>query len=197
MSTSAISPASPIQYVLPDLQERAIAAISNGASLTAAAALVGVHRNTVNYWRRSNEFFRAALLHAQYDRALLHREHAEALADTALTTVREILTNKDAAPSVRLRAALAILETASTPPPEAPPCIVFEPGLEELHKDEEVHKHEEVHKNAQTSSTTYRREEPKTGRNEICPCGSGLKFKRCCLNKPPNPAILEVDSISA
>jgi uncharacterized protein YecA (UPF0149 family) len=60
-----------------------------------------------------------------------------------------------------------------------------------------VHKHEEVHKNAQTSSTTYRREEPKTGRNEICPCGSGLKFKRCCLNKPPNPAILEVDSISA
>jgi len=26
--------------------------------------------------------------------------------------------------------------------------------------------------------------DPKPGRNEICPCGSGLKFKRCCLNKP-------------
>jgi hypothetical protein len=25
---------------------------------------------------------------------------------------------------------------------------------------------------------------PKTGRNEPCPCNSGLKFKRCCLNKP-------------
>jgi len=26
---------------------------------------------------------------------------------------------------------------------------------------------------------TYR----KIGRNEICPCGSGKKFKRCCLKK--------------
>ena len=24
---------------------------------------------------------------------------------------------------------------------------------------------------------------PKTGRNELCPCGSGIKFKKCCLNK--------------
>jgi hypothetical protein len=24
----------------------------------------------------------------------------------------------------------------------------------------------------------------KTGRNELCPCGSGLKFKRCCIDKP-------------
>lgn len=23
----------------------------------------------------------------------------------------------------------------------------------------------------------------KVSRNEICPCGSGLKFKKCCLNK--------------
>ena len=27
---------------------------------------------------------------------------------------------------------------------------------------------------------TYRREEPKTGRNDPCPCGSGKKFKKCC-----------------
>lgn len=25
------------------------------------------------------------------------------------------------------------------------------------------------------------RERPKTGRNELCPCGSGKKFKKCCL----------------
>ncbi|MBK5101444.1 MAG: SEC-C domain-containing protein [Desulfobacteraceae bacterium] len=24
---------------------------------------------------------------------------------------------------------------------------------------------------------------PKIGRNEPCPCGSGLKYKKCCLNK--------------
>lgn len=26
------------------------------------------------------------------------------------------------------------------------------------------------------------RTEPKTGRNDPCPCGSGLKYKKCCLN---------------
>jgi hypothetical protein len=30
---------------------------------------------------------------------------------------------------------------------------------------------------------TYRREAPKTGRNDPCPCGSGKKYKKCCLNK--------------
>ena len=28
--------------------------------------------------------------------------------------------------------------------------------------------------------TTYKREVPKVGRNEPCPCGSGLKYKKCC-----------------
>lgn len=27
---------------------------------------------------------------------------------------------------------------------------------------------------------TYRRAQPKVGRNDPCPCGSGLKFKKCC-----------------
>jgi len=27
---------------------------------------------------------------------------------------------------------------------------------------------------------TVRRESPKVGRNEPCPCGSGRKFKQCC-----------------
>ena len=26
----------------------------------------------------------------------------------------------------------------------------------------------------------YRREEPKVGRNDPCPCGSGKKYKKCC-----------------
>ena len=26
--------------------------------------------------------------------------------------------------------------------------------------------------------------EYKIGRNDTCPCGSGLKFKKCCINKP-------------
>ena len=28
-----------------------------------------------------------------------------------------------------------------------------------------------------------KRDKPKVGRNDPCPCGSGLKFKKCCLGK--------------
>ena len=39
--------------------------------------------------------------------------------------------------------------------------------------------------NAQrTSQPPVRRDAPKVGRNEICPCGSGKKFKQCCGNEP-------------
>ena len=29
----------------------------------------------------------------------------------------------------------------------------------------------------------------KIGRNDICPCGSGLKYKKCCMNKKENSKI--------
>ncbi|MBQ1406682.1 MAG: SEC-C domain-containing protein, partial [Eubacterium sp.] len=30
---------------------------------------------------------------------------------------------------------------------------------------------------------TFRRDRPKVGRNDPCPCGSGKKYKNCCMNK--------------
>lgn len=33
---------------------------------------------------------------------------------------------------------------------------------------------------------TFIRNEPKIGRNQACPCGSGKKYKKCCLNQKPN-----------
>ena len=33
--------------------------------------------------------------------------------------------------------------------------------------------------------TTYRRTRPKIGRNDPCPCGSGKKYKKCCMLKEP------------
>jgi uncharacterized protein len=35
---------------------------------------------------------------------------------------------------------------------------------------------------AAESHTPLRREEPKIGRNDPCPCGSGKKYKKCCLH---------------
>ena len=29
--------------------------------------------------------------------------------------------------------------------------------------------------------------EKKVGRNDPCPCGSGKKYKQCCLKLPPKP----------
>lgn len=35
----------------------------------------------------------------------------------------------------------------------------------------------------ETSSLSFVKDEPKIGRNDPCPCGSGKKYKKCCLNK--------------
>ena len=46
--------------------------------------------------------------------------------------------------------------------------------------------HEHVHGpgcNHGPAEEPYRRETPKVGRNEPCPCGSGKKFKKCCSGK--------------
>jgi len=41
-----------------------------------------------------------------------------------------------------------------------------------------------VHKAAQSAPPQPVRASANVGRNEPCPCGSRLKFKRCCLGKP-------------
>lgn len=35
----------------------------------------------------------------------------------------------------------------------------------------------------------------KIGRNERCPCGSGKKFKKCCLNKRPQEQVVTIGSM--
>lgn len=36
----------------------------------------------------------------------------------------------------------------------------------------------------QAIASTFVRGQPKTGRNDLCPCGSGKKYKQCCLMRP-------------
>jgi uncharacterized protein YecA (UPF0149 family) len=33
----------------------------------------------------------------------------------------------------------------------------------------------------QGPSAPWKRKKPKVGRNERCPCGSGKKYKKCCI----------------
>jgi hypothetical protein len=190
---------------LSSQQLEVIDALSSGATLTDAAGQAGVHRNTIAYWRRNSPSFLAAMAHAQYDRTLIFRERAEALADRAFQTFDDILADPSAPASVRLKAATFIIQQVVTPTPPKPekPLTIHDPSTDPMDFDSTAgidHESEEeepepaalaagayprstAHRNAQPHEP-YRRPDPKIGRNEACPCGSGRKFKRCCLGKP-------------
>jgi transposase-like protein len=192
---------------LSDRMSQVIDALSSGANLTEAAAAGGVHSNTIANWRRNSPQFQHALAHAQSDRALMFRERAEDLADLAFDSLREILSDPEASPSVRLKAATFIIRTAmaatpqkaykplnlndlfNAPPDSDLPAAPEEGEAEQVKPAESAFAQEcttanpqNLHNDAQKPES-YRRPKPKIGRNHPCPCGSGHKYKRCCLGK--------------
>jgi hypothetical protein len=186
---------------LPPAQEQVLAAIIGGATMKAAAEAASIHRNTISYWRQTSLPFREALSQAQYDKAVFIREEAENHVTDSFAAIHAILTNPDAPDSARLNAAKYIIDKASTPPPPKPEVIyhpqnvpenVLESAQSPAPKSSVTSaasvgpaapKQEIMHSNAQTGASQTVRSAPKVGRNEPCPCGSGLKFKRCCLGK--------------
>ena len=194
-------------YSLSKQQIQVVAALSEGVTTTDAAALAGVHRNTIAYWRRNSPPFAHALSHAQYDRALYFRENADMLVELAFVTLEAILNDPKASPAVRLKASLYIIDMATTPPPPKKQVSLdiekisystthvptAAPAANTPETTPEVHN--EVHNSAQSEPPkapapvqTIRRDHPKIGRSEPCPCKSGRKFKQCCLNKPQTAA---------
>jgi hypothetical protein len=193
-------------FELSPRQIEVIDALSNGASMTAAADQAGLHRNTIANWRRSHLAFQSALIHARHDRALFYREKVEDLAGLAIESLRDALSNPETPPSVRVRAALSILNTITTPPEpqralrveigSISPTNVPEPdgdnpggtpapSLTEITAQlGDWLAARKMHNSAQSTPVeTIRRDHPKLGRNDLCPCGSGAKYKRCCLGK--------------
>jgi transposase-like protein len=180
-----------------------IDALSDGVNVTDAAAQAGVHRNTIANWRRNSLFFREALADAQYDRALLFRDQAERRLDRALETLDAVLSDPQASAATRLKAALFIIGNACTPPTpkKQVPFDIAELRVSHHQTVPPVHNNAQnaqspapepptaenppsVHNNAQNAQSPFRRESPKVGRNEPCPCGSNRKYKHCCLNQP-------------
>jgi transposase-like protein len=201
-----------LDHGLSPKQVEVINALSAGATITGAAAQVGVHRNTISLWRRNLIHFQQALTHAEYDRAIYFREKTEALADLAVDALRRALTDEKTPAGTRVRAALAILNTI-TSPPEPKKQIMLDIQKLRVRPDEAQNEAQNdaqnesqpddsqsaseppiqpaaeayadcVHNIAQSTRVeTIRRNHPKIGRNDQCPCGSGLKHKRCCQNK--------------
>ena len=137
---------------LTPAQQRVLALLSAGSTATAAAQFVGVHRNTVGNWLRSTAF-RDALIETRRDQDLAWREQARSLAGQALGAIQAVLADPQAPAAVRLEAALAI---QGRPPAQS-------------------------HAPSATQPATTK-PAAQTGRNQPCPCGSGRKFKRCCMS---------------
>ena len=156
------------------MQEKAIQLLLAGATVAAAARELGIDRTTIYAWHKSSPVFALACTSARSLQSQIIADSLQDLASTAIDALRDILVSPDAPPSVRLRAAQSVLNACTNNKHEsqAPPS----------HPLQEISTHFDTsdQKNDDAVTSPFRRESPKTGRNELCPCSSGLKFKRCC-----------------
>jgi transposase-like protein len=178
------------EAILTPLQLQVLDRLTQGDSITTAAQTTGVHRNTIANWRREVPAFHQAIR----ERSLLAQEQLGELLPDAIEVLRTILHNESVSPSVRLRAALSIVKMAATKPepePAAQPEPAVRPALADaieakIHavREEQNQLRQNLHNFAQQPIQHPIRKPAEPGRNSQCPCGSNLKYKRCCANKP-------------
>ncbi len=179
---------------LTPIQLEILQALSSGLTVTAAAAAAGIHRTTVHHWCRSVPEFRHTLDSIRQSRIDAIHEQLDALAMPSFAVLNAVLTDESASPSLRVRIALAILKFLAAPAKSATPTQgAFDSLLDSVYDSgrrkgqESVPSTTEIHHNSSHSSPKQSDEPtPQTPRNALCPCGSKLKFKRCCgRNAPP------------
>lgn len=111
-------------------QARAVLALAAGHSVSATAKLAGVTRQTVSEWQAVPKF-RAALDALTQDAADQTREELRRLTLEATETLRTLLRN-GASESVRLRAALAVLDLTGVARTSGPAEPIFDPSRRDL-----------------------------------------------------------------
>jgi hypothetical protein len=116
------------------------------------------------------------------------------LAALALETLRSLLEDPKTPPAVRLKAALAVLQRPHFPARgwHLPERIEDRreqqvvDNLAEMKADyDAMRMTDAMQASAQRNNQS---EAPQTPRNAPCPCGSGLKYKRCCAGRPDQRA---------
>ena len=162
---------------LTAVQQQVLQALVAGTSITAASQDAGVHRTSVHLWTRQHPHFARALLTARQDKADRMLDELGDLADLALNTFRQILTDEQASPATRLKAAMEVVKLVETQRPTIREVIKADVAFDRLDRDLSL---------AQTAQAAQTPKPParatKVGRNAACPCGSNLKYKRCCGN---------------
>ena len=113
------SPASPNSepWTLTPQQAEIVHALSQGATITAAAQASGLHRTTVYNWLKTQPAFESAVEQARADYILTLRDDLKSMSCLALSTLRSILETSDIPAAVRLKAALAVLHRPEFPVP--------------------------------------------------------------------------------
>ncbi|MFN7939378.1 MAG: SEC-C metal-binding domain-containing protein [Bryobacteraceae bacterium] len=185
---------------LTAIQLQVIEALSSGLSVTAAADAAGLHRTTVHHWSRNIPEFRDTLAATKQAHIDIHRDAMNSLAEPSIAILRNIIQDESASPALRVRTALAIIKFVTTPEKSTLP----QSNPEEMNRIEAAYSagyraalhaaeapappEDEIHHNSSLSTPDEFVDESthQTPRNAMCPCGSKLKYKRCCgKNAPP------------
>ncbi len=169
---------------LPPAQVEVAAALAMGGSIVSIARRTGVHRSTIHNWLK-DAAFSAALADLRQQHAAQLDGQLKQIANQAIDTIRQILADSKVAASVRLRAALAVLDRPMFPRPG----LTREPEVEsdqpQADQPLDIAAPPPLRQNEPKPSKTVEicRE---VARNAPCPCGSGVKYKRCCgVHAPP------------
>jgi hypothetical protein len=110
------------------------------------------------------------------------------LSATALRVLEELMLDPDTPPSVRLKAALAVLERSQPDDPHTPAARASARPHESTVP--RALAAAEIEACGQEPIEPMRAVRPapcpdQLARNALCPCGSGRKYKRCCGIKAP------------
>jgi preprotein translocase subunit SecA len=156
--------------------------VTRGLSIEEAAKEIEQRWANIMDWKRNIPEFHLALEEALECRAMLIRERAHALIYEALDVLQKVLRDFKASASVRLRASLALIKISTKP--------------ESIGKRQPAPKQQPKSENRHNSAQAQPIRLPvEPGRNSICPCGSGVKFKRCCGNPVPATATAEATTV--
>ena len=179
---------------LSPAQAQVIAALAQGRTVTAAAQDAGLHRNTIYNWFH-DPAFQTAADEAQREYTAILSDGMRDLAALAVETLRSLLEDPKTPPAVRLRTALAVLQRPHFPDRgwhlperiEDPREQQVVDNLAEIKADyDAMRMTDAIRANAvKQVPEVPDLPEPPIARCAPCPCGSGLKYKRCCGGASP------------
>jgi|SRR5579872_67547 len=165
---------------LSPAQAQVIAALAQGRSITAAARETDVHRSTIYNWLQNEPHFKTAVENAQREYVEILSDGMRDLAAAALDTLRRLLDDRSTPPTVRLRAALAILQRPHFPDQGWHLPERIEPQHQQKFLDD-LAQIQADYKAVRVTGAIEAAASPKDpARCAPCPCGSGAKYKRCC-----------------